>query len=62
MLFVRFMESNPSNPASSRLTTAYQQVLNNRNVSASMLKWSLAYAQAEKERRTSGKGVTLYLL
>ena len=62
MLFLPFMEGKGPDPTSSHLSTAYLQVLNNRKVSASMLKWSLAYAQEEKERRTSGKGVTLYLL
>jgi len=56
------MEGKGPEPTSSRLSTAYFAVLNNRKVNASMLKWSLAYAQEEKERRTSGKGVTLYLL
>jgi len=56
------MDTKASDIATRRLTTAYVQVLNNRRVNASMLKWSLAYAQAEKERRTSGQGVTLYLL
>ena len=61
-MFLSFMEGNGPVPTSNRLSTAYFAVLNNRKVNASMLKWSLAYAQAEKERRTSGKGVTLYLL
>jgi hypothetical protein len=56
------MEGRRSNPPSTTLKTAYQQVLANRKVNASMLKWSLAFAEAEKERRTAGRGVTLYLL
>jgi hypothetical protein len=56
------MEGQRSNPPSSTLKTAYQQVLATQKVNASMLKWSLAFAEAEKARRTSGQGVTLYLL
>jgi hypothetical protein len=56
------MEGQRSNPPSTTLKTAYQRVLATRKVNASMLKWSLAFAEAEKERRTSGQGVTLYLL
>jgi hypothetical protein len=54
--------TRPTQPTVHALQTAYQQVLAKRKVNASMLKWSLAFAEAEKERRTSGRGVTLYLL
>lgn len=43
------------------LQSAYLRVLLQRRANASMLKWSLDYAAAEKER-SAGKGVTLYLL
>jgi hypothetical protein len=57
------MEATPTKqPSVLALQTAYQQVLAKRKVNASMLKWSLAYAEAEKARQTAGKGVTLYLL
>jgi hypothetical protein len=57
------MEATPKKqPSVLALQTAYQHVLARRKVNASMLKWSLAYAEAEKEQRTAGKGVTLYLL
>ena len=55
------MEATRSNKPSPALQSAYQRVLAKRKVNASMLKWSMAFAEAESERRT-GKGVTLYLL
>ena len=54
--------TRPTQPTVHALQMAYQQVLAKRKVNASMLKWSLAFAKADKERRTSGMGVTLYLL
>ncbi len=44
------------------LQNAYSRVLAHRKANASMLRWSLQFAAAEKERRTAGRGVTLYLL
>ena len=43
------------------LQTAYLRVMQQRHANASMLRWSLEFARAEKER-PSGNGVTLYLL
>ena len=43
------------------LQNAYLRVIQQRHANASMLRWSLDFAQAEKERQ-SGTGVTLYLL
>lgn len=43
------------------LQKAYLRVMEQRHANASMLRWSLDFARAEKERN-SGSGVTLYLL
>jgi len=43
------------------LQSAYLRVISQRKANACMLRWSLDFAAAEKERR-SGTGVTLYLL
>ncbi|MCH1616899.1 MAG: hypothetical protein L7R83_05255 [Candidatus Poseidonia sp.] len=43
------------------LQNAYLRVIQQRHANASMLRWSLDFARAEKERQ-SGTGVTLYLL
>ena len=43
------------------LQNAYLRVIQQRHANASMLRWSLEFARAEKERQ-SGNGVTLYLL
>lgn len=48
-------------PSIGALQSAYLRVVNQRKANASMLRWSLEFAAAEKERKT-GKGVTLYLL
>ena len=60
-MFLQSMEATRSDKPSPALQSAYQRVLAKRKVNASMLKWSMAFAEAESERR-SGKGVTLYLL
>lgn len=61
-MFAYIMEHPVGKETSSRaLKTAYQQVMARRNINASMLKWSLAFAADDKERR-AGTGVTLYLL
>ena len=55
-------EHQQSKPSGPTLKTAYQQVLARRHINASVLKWSLAYAKADRERRNSMEGVTLYIL
>ena len=56
------MENQPRETSSiEALQSVYLRVLLQRRANASMLKWSLDHAAAEKER-TTGKGVTLYLL
>ena len=56
------MENQPHDTSSlEALQSASLRVILQRKANASMLKWSLAYAAAEKER-SAGKGVTLYLL
>ena len=58
----RNLENQPHDTSSlEALQSAYLRVILQRKANASMLKWSLAYAAAEKER-SAGKGVTLYLL
>ena len=57
-----FMENQQPNPSSiDALQSAYLRVVSQRKANASMLRWSLEFAAAEKERKT-GNGVTLYLL
>ncbi len=57
-----FMENQPQNTSSLRaLQAAYLHVVSQRAANASMLRWSLDFAEAEKQG-TAGKGVTLYLL
>lgn len=56
------MEKQPNGPSSVQaLQQAYLNVINQRRANASMLRWSLEFAAAEKERK-AGSGVTLYLL
>ena len=56
------MENQPENTSSLRaLHAAYLRVVSQRAANASMLRWSLDFAEAEKQG-TAGKGVTLYLL
>ena len=56
------MENQPNEPSSVRaLQQAYLSVINQRRANASMLRWSLEFAAAEKESK-AGSGVTLYLL
>ena len=60
--FFRNMENQPNETSSiEALQSAYLRVILQRRANASMLKWSLDHAAAEKER-SKGKGVTLYLL
>ena len=54
-------KATPSHSSVHALQNAYLRVVAQRKANASMLRWSLAYADAEKQRR-SGEGVTLYLL
>ncbi|GIR76590.1 MAG: hypothetical protein CM15mP78_12890 [Candidatus Poseidoniales archaeon] len=57
-----YMENQHGTPPSiGALQSAYLRVVSQRKANASMLRWSLEFAAAEKERKT-GKGVTLYLL
>ncbi|HII77636.1 MAG TPA: hypothetical protein HA267_01275 [Candidatus Poseidonia sp.] len=56
------MENQPNDPSSIQaLQDAYLRVISQRKANASMLRWSLEFAAAEKERK-AGTGVTLYLL
>lgn len=56
------MENQQPNPSSiAALQSAYLRVVSQRKANASMLRWSLEFAAAEKERK-AGNGVTLYLL
>ena len=56
------MENQPNDPSSIQaLQDAYLRVISQRKANATMLRWSLEFAVAEKERK-AGTGVTLYLL
>lgn len=56
------MDNQGSNsPSTVALQSAYLRVVNQRKANASMLRWSLEFAAAEKVRK-AGNGVTLYLL